>query len=62
METGFPICPLPGLGYCVRERCNYWDEAQEECTAACYDSGDQETGATGNPDGGCLITFCEDFD
>jgi hypothetical protein len=56
-----PICPLPGLGYCVRERCNFWDEAQEECTAACYEATEQESGAAGC-DAGCLISFCEDFD
>ena len=57
-----PICPLPGLGHCVRERCNYWDDGQEECTATCFDSTDQETGARANVDGGCLISFYEDFD
>jgi hypothetical protein len=20
-----PLCPIPGLGHCVGERCNYWD-------------------------------------
>jgi hypothetical protein len=57
-----PICPLPGLGYCVRERCNFWDEDQEVCTADCFDAADQETGAASNPGGGCIIAFYEDFD
>jgi hypothetical protein len=56
-----PFCPIPGMGYCIRERCNYWHEAKEECTATCFDSTDQESGAA-DPDGGCLITFYEDFD
>ena len=34
------ICPLPGLGHCVRERCNFWDEDHEECTCDCFDTGD----------------------
>ncbi len=39
------ICPIPGLGHCVRERCNFWDEAKEVCTADCFDATDPETGA-----------------
>jgi hypothetical protein len=57
-----PICPLPGLGHCVRERCNFWDEDQEECTADCFDSMEPEAGSAFNPDGGCIISFYEDFD
>jgi hypothetical protein len=57
-----PICLLPGLGVCVRERCNFWDEAKEECTADCFDSMDLEAGSTSNPSGGCFIGFYEDFD
>jgi hypothetical protein len=52
-----PICPLPGLGHCVRERCNFWDEEKEECTADCGDGG-----STPDPDGPCLISFYEDYD
>ena len=26
-----PICPLPNIGPCVGERCNFWDP-QEGCT------------------------------
>jgi hypothetical protein len=58
-----PICPLPGLGHCVRERCNFWDEAKEECTADCFETGDpMEAGSTRDPDGPCVITFYEDYD
>jgi hypothetical protein len=52
-----PICPLPGLGQCVRERCNFWDEEKEECTADCGDGA-----SAPDPDGPCLITFYEDYD
>jgi hypothetical protein len=52
-----PICPLPGLGYCVRERCNFWDEDKEECTADCF-----EDGLTRDPGGACVISFSEDYD
>jgi hypothetical protein len=30
-------CPIPHLGYCVYERCNFWDEAAQECTRLCLD-------------------------
>jgi hypothetical protein len=51
------ICPLPGLGYCVRERCNFWDEEKEECTADCF-----EDGSTQDPGRPCVISFYEDYD
>jgi len=28
-----PICPLPNIGPCVEERCNFWDP-EEGCTGA----------------------------
>lgn len=27
-ETYSPACPIPGLGHCVGERCNFWDPDQ----------------------------------
>ena len=58
-----PICPLPGLGHCVRERCNFWDEDNEACTSDCLDTGDPvEAGSTWDPDGTCVISFYEDYD
>jgi hypothetical protein len=62
LDQTTPICPIPGLGHCVRERCNFWDEDKEVCTADCFDSTDQEAGVAANPDGGCIIGFYEDFD
>ena len=58
-----PICPLPGLGHCVRERGNFWDEDQEECTGDCFDTcGPVEGGSNRDPDGPCVISFYEDYD
>jgi hypothetical protein len=58
-----PICPLPGLGHCVRERCNFWDEDKEECTADCFDTGDPvDAGAEPDPNAPCVISFYEDYD
>jgi hypothetical protein len=58
-----PICPLPGLGQCVRERCNFWDGAQEECVSNCYETYDP-IDATSKPDleTPCVISFYEDYD
>jgi len=58
-----PICPIPGLGYCIRERCNFWDEDQEECTADCFEARDPL--AADSPEGSdwpCVISFYEEYD
>ena len=53
-----PICPLPGLGHCVRERCNFWDEDNEECTSDCFDTCDPvDAGSTGTPTGPASFLF-----
>ena len=58
-----PICPLPGLGYCVPGRGNFGDEANEKCTADCYATCDPVgAGPPRDPDGPCLISFYEDYD
>ncbi|MBM4301198.1 MAG: hypothetical protein FJ121_06670 [Deltaproteobacteria bacterium] len=58
-----PICPIPGLDHCVRERCNFWDEDNEECTADCFDTGDPVgVGAKSDPNSPCVISFYEDYD
>jgi len=58
-----PICPLPGLGHCVRERCNFWDEVAQECTGACFEPYEPaESGSPTDPVGPCLISFYEDYD
>jgi len=58
-----PICPLPGLGPCVRERCNFWDADQQECTSDCLAAFDP-IDVTSKPDleTPCVISFYEDYD
>jgi hypothetical protein len=57
------ICPLPGMGHCVRERCNFWDGDREACTCGCFDTGGPgKAGSTGNSDWPCVISFDEDYD
>jgi hypothetical protein len=58
-----PICPLPGLGQCVRERCNFWDEELKECVADCYQTCEPiDATSKGDLDSPCVIAFEEDYD
>jgi hypothetical protein len=57
------ICPIPGLGHCVRERCNFWDEDNEACTCDCFDTSDPlDIDAKPDPNAPCVISFYEDYD
>jgi hypothetical protein len=54
------LCPIPGIGHCLYDRCPYWDAARQECDAPCLeirDSGEPDTSG-----GSCLIPWTEDFD
>jgi len=58
-----PLCPIPGLGHCIRERCNFWDEVKEECTADCFASpGPLDATDPPELDPACVISFYEDYD
>jgi len=62
-ETDSPFCPIPDLGYCIRERCTFWDEERQECTGTCFDASDTAaSGSPDHPDGPCIINFYEDPD
>ncbi len=62
-DSGSIICPIPHLGYCIYERCNFWDEARQECTEQCFeDDGTPEATNSFDPDGPCTIHWTEDFD
>jgi hypothetical protein len=62
-ETNSPFCPIPDMGYCLRERCPFWDEEKQECTGTCFDSQDQaQPDYSFNPDFPCKITCYEDPD
>ncbi len=57
------VCPIPHLGYCVYERCNFWDEAAQECTGLCFSDysplNDPEQSRFDSP---CTIYWTEDND
>jgi hypothetical protein len=52
------VCPIPYLGYCIYERCNFWDEERQECSGLCF--GDMEDITA--PDSPCAIHWTEDYD
>ncbi len=57
------VCPIPHLGYCVYERCNFWDEERQECSGLCFgDDNAVEGNASPDPDSPCTIYWTEDGD
>ncbi len=57
------VCPLPHLGYCVRERCNFWDETAQQCSGLCFD--DYFSLEDRNPpslEALCTVYWTEDYD
>ena len=57
------ICPIPQFGYCIYERCNFWDEARQECSGHYFGDADSlEETASPDPNSPCTIYWTEDFD
>jgi hypothetical protein len=57
------ICPIPCMGHCISERCNFWDEERQECSGFCF--GEYEAlgeTASPRPDSPCTIYWTEDVD
>jgi len=54
------LCPIPDMGYCIYEKCPYWDAARQECDADCLKS--QESNQLEPSEGPCTIHWTEDFD
>ncbi len=57
-----PICPIPGLGYCVRERGNFWDDDRQQCSGACFVSCESLEVGVVDSEAPCTICFTEDYD
>lgn len=57
------VCPIPYLGNCVRERCNFWDEVRQECSELGYDDQTplEDHGLSAGY-GPCIIYWTEDAD
>lgn len=63
MRDNRTVCPIPYLGFCIYERCNFWDEEAQECSGDCW--GDYEplsAGRQGAGDAPCTIYWTEDND
>ena len=57
------LCPIPQLGYCIYERCNFWDEERQECSGLCFeDDGTPEATNSFDLDSPCTMHWTEDFD
>lgn len=59
-----PICPIPGLGHCVGDRCNFWDP-QRGCIGVglCFDTeASQAAEAQEMAVDQIILTAYEDFD
>ncbi len=57
------ICPIPYQGYCVYQRCNFWDEERQECSGLCFGEYQPlETPDSFNSEGACVIYWTEDDD
>jgi len=57
------VCPIPHLGYCVYERCNFWDEEKQECSGLCIgDYSPLDETSTTSFDSPCIIHWTEDYD
>ncbi len=54
------LCPIPDMGYCIYERCPYWDAARQECDADCLQGEEhQKAASAADP---CTIYWQEDND
>ncbi len=54
------LCPMPGMGHCIYERCPYWDSSRAECDADCLLN--RMASETETPEDCCIIHWTEDFD
>jgi hypothetical protein len=62
-QPRFIVCPLPGMGDCIRERCVFWEEAGQECGCDCLETGGPaESGSGFDPEFPCQVAYSEDYD
>jgi len=62
-ESDRSICPIPYQGYCVYQRCNFWDEERQECNGLCLgEYTPLETSGLVLSESPCIIHWTEDND
>ncbi|MCL4500486.1 MAG: hypothetical protein M1438_01355 [Deltaproteobacteria bacterium] len=54
------LCSMPGVGFCIYDRCPYWDKIKQECDADCLQS--RIANESEIPEDCCIIHWTEDFD
>ena len=54
------LCPIPDMGFCLYERCPFWDHDRQECDADCLkDQAPHQPQPFAGP---CTIHWTEDND
>jgi hypothetical protein len=62
-EDHRPFCPIPHLGCCIYDRCNFWDEEKQECSGEGIDEYTPlDDTAPVSLDSPCTIQWTEDYD
>lgn len=58
------LCPIPDIGFCLYERCPFWDAARQECDAACYQDAVGQVIRNDSSSGEfpCTIKWTEEID
>ncbi len=57
------VCPIPQVGYCIAERCNFWDEEKQECSGLCLgEYAPLEETLSPPGDWPCTLYWTEDCD
>ncbi len=57
------ICPIPHVGYCIYQRCNFWDDEHQDCSGLCWgDYTSLEAVDISYLHSSCIIYWTEDFD
>jgi len=56
-------CPIPDMGFCLYDRCPYWDSQRQECDAACYqDAAGEVSQSDSSWEFPCTINWTEEID
>lgn len=61
VDETLTTCPLSPAGFCLYERCPYWDHGLNECTTCFQDATSGASGGSSN-EFPCTITWIEDGD
>ncbi len=60
-EETLSTCPLSPQGFCLYERCPYWDPERPGCDA-CFQEAQAGAPGSGSPEFPCTLNWTEDGD